>query len=327
MPLARIRRVAIAAAVASMVGGVALCAPAGARVDWSGRTLPHGVTRSRLVVDGLHTPLLQAGPRKAREAIVFVHGNPGSGADAVRLLADAAQLGRRAIAIDMPGFGRASKPANFPYSAQGEAAFLGHVLRKLRIDRVHLALHDWGGPFGLEWAIRHPSQLKSVVLFDTGVFINYYGHPLALMWHTPVVGELAMETTTKTTFTLAVQSGNPRLLPQDFVDRMWDEYDAATRRADLKLYRSVNNPDAMGRAEAAVLRKRRRPALVIWGGTDQYIPAYVAYEQDQAFPGASVNVLDSGHWPFVDNVAKVDRLVIPFWRRNVARPATGRRHR
>ena len=48
---------------------------------------------------------------------------------------------------------------------------------------------------------------------------------------------------------------------------------------------------------------------------------------DQAFPGASVNVLDSGHWPFVDNVAKVDRLVIPFWRRNVARPATGRRHR
>ena len=90
---------------------------------------------------------------------------------------------------------------------------------------------------------------------------------------------------------------------------------------------SVNNPDAMGRAEAAVLRKRRRPALVIWGGTDQYIPAYVAYEQDQAFPGASVNVLDSGHWPFVDNVAKVDRLVIPFWRRNVARPATGRRHR
>ena len=62
-------------------------------------------------------------------------------------------------------------------------------------------------------------------------------------------------------------------------------------------------------------------------GLDLYRNLSLRDEQDQAFPGASVNVLDSGHWPFVDNVAKVDRLVIPFWRRNVARPATGRRHR
>lgn len=313
----------VAAAVVATAG---VAAPsASARVDWSGRTLPHGVSRTRLVVDGLHTRLFQAGPRRAHEAIVYVHGNPGSGLDAVRLLQDAGGLGRRAIAIDMPGFGRASKPDNFPYTPQGEAAFLAHVLAKLNISRVHLALHDFGGPFGLEWAIRHPAQLKSIVLIDTGVFLNYYGHPLALAWHTPVVGEIAMAAVTKPTFTLEMQSGNPRLLPQDFVDRSWSEFDAATRRAALKLYRSISNPDAMGRAEAAVLRKKRRPALVIWGATDQYIPAYVAYEQNQAFPGARVELLDSGHWPFVDNVAKVDRLVIPFWRKNVPRPAPRRR--
>src|SRR5437879_11056917 len=128
---ARIARLVLAAAVLAATASPAVTSGAAPHVDWSGRTLPHGVSRSRLVVAGLPTPLLQAGPRGAHEAIVFVHGNPGSGVDAVRLLADAARLGRRAIAIDMPGFGRASKPSNFTYTSQGEAAFLAKVLRKL----------------------------------------------------------------------------------------------------------------------------------------------------------------------------------------------------
>jgi len=88
-PMARIALVVATVAVA--LGGLAspaVALGAAPHVDWSGRTLPQGVSRTGLVVDGLHTPLLQAGPRRAREAIVFVHGNPGSGADAVRMLAD-----------------------------------------------------------------------------------------------------------------------------------------------------------------------------------------------------------------------------------------------
>jgi pimeloyl-ACP methyl ester carboxylesterase len=290
----------------------------GAPVDWYGRVLEPGVTKSGLDVGGLHTRMLQAGPPDAREAIVFVHGNPGSSLDWVHLVSVAGQTGR-AVAIDMPGFGQSDKRDNFPYSVDGEADFLQRALTKLGIDRVHLVLHDFGGPFGLQWATRHPDALKSVVLLDTGVFLNYYGHPLAFVWHTPVIGEAQANTTTRETFTAEVQSGNPRLLPADFVNRMYDEYDAATRRAALKLYRSISNPDAMGRAQAAILRRRQRPALVIWGASDQYIPAYVAYEQDQAFPGAQVHLLDSGHWPFVDNVDKVDALALPFWRRVVPR--------
>lgn len=37
-----------------------------------------GLTRSEPVVAGLRTPLLQAGDPQADEAVVFVHGNPGS---------------------------------------------------------------------------------------------------------------------------------------------------------------------------------------------------------------------------------------------------------
>ena len=43
------------------------------------------VERSRLEVGGTRTRLLQAGPGESREAVVLVHGNPGSADDWERL--------------------------------------------------------------------------------------------------------------------------------------------------------------------------------------------------------------------------------------------------
>src|SRR3954447_11689785 len=307
-------------------------------IDWSGRTMPAGVRQSTLTVGNVTTRLLQAGNPRSREAVVFIHGNPGSSLEFAHLVSVAGRYGR-AVAFDMPGFGKASKDPNFDYSVPGEAHFLAAAFQKLGISRVHLALHDFGGPFGLEWAKDHPDQLLSVVLLNTGVFENYYGHPYAYVYNVPGLGEAAMQDQTHDSFTVEMQAGNPRPLPQPLIDEIWDEYDSGTQSAALKLYRSFGGPDGadkMGKAQAAELRKRVRPALVIWGEADPYIPAYVAYEQSDAFPGAQVNLLDSAHWPFVDNVAKVDALVAPFWKHNVRvvlpktraarrRCATGRR--
>jgi pimeloyl-ACP methyl ester carboxylesterase len=74
-------------------------------------------------------------------------------------------------------------------------------------------------------------------------------------------------------------------------------------------------PDAVGRAQAKVLSRRVRPALVVWGEKDPYIPVDVAYRQSQAFPGARVEVVKgAGHWPFVDHAQRVDDIVLPFLR-------------
>jgi hypothetical protein len=39
------------------------------------------LTETILTVDGIRSPLLQAGLPQATEAVVFVHGNPGSSQD------------------------------------------------------------------------------------------------------------------------------------------------------------------------------------------------------------------------------------------------------
>ena len=82
----------------------------------------------------------------------------------------------------MPGFGRADKPRDFPYSVAGYAEFLDGVLEELGIDRVHLVVHDFGGPWGMEWAARNPSRVASAVLINTGVLDRLpLAHPRADM--------------------------------------------------------------------------------------------------------------------------------------------------
>ena len=108
-------------------------------------------TERQITVSGLRTPLLESGPRDATEAVVFVHGNPGSSADWRDLVGRVGSFAR-AVAFDMPGFGQADKPRDFEYTVPGEARFLDAALTELGIERVHLVLHDLGGPWGLEWA-------------------------------------------------------------------------------------------------------------------------------------------------------------------------------
>jgi len=279
--------------------------------------LPSGVRRKLMTIDGVSTPVMQSGPRRAREAVVFVHGNPGSSRDFDTLVA---QTGRfaRAVAFDVPGFGHANDRPGGPYTTRGAARFIEDLTRRLGIRRVHLVLHDFGGPWGLEWGVEHGDRLASVVLIDTGVFIGYYGHPAALVWHTPLAGEVQVATTTRQTFTGYLQANNPRPLPGRFVDRMYDDFDRGTRCAMLHYYRDISNPDQMGRRQAAALRRRVRPALVVWGARDPYVPASLAQTQKQAFPAAQIHGLQGdGHWPFVDEPRRVSRLVIPFLRRVV----------
>jgi pimeloyl-ACP methyl ester carboxylesterase len=278
------------------------------------KPLPANVQRLRMTADGISTPVMEAGPPDATEAVVFIHGNPGSSRDFDQLLSDTGRFAR-AVAFDMPGLGHADDPSGGPYTTEGAAKFIDDMLAQLGIQQADMVLHDFGGPWGLQWASEHPDRLKSVVLIDTGVLLDYPGHPSALEWHTPIVGELNMATTVRETFDASLETQNPKPLPSDFVNRMYDDYDRATRCADLHYYRDISNPDTLGRAQAAVLSQRPRPALVVWGEEDPYVPFYIADEQKQAFPDAQVHLIPfAGHWPFVDYPDKVRDLVIPFLR-------------
>ncbi len=272
----------------------------------------NGLTTTAVTVKGVQSPVLQAGEPDASEAVVFVHGNPGPKEDWEDLLQRTGEFGR-AVAPDMPGYGAADKPADFAYASDGYAQHLEGILGQLGINKVHLVLHDFGGAWGLVWAVQHPDAFASATLINTGVLLDYKWHRLARIWRTPGLGEAFMATTTRSGFRMLLSHDNPRL-PASAVDRLYEVSQSwRTKRAVLKLYRATP-ASAMG-ALRDPLRELDRPALVVWGTDDVYIPWRQADRQPESFPSATIHLLEGlGHWPFLEDPAHVAELVIPFLR-------------
>jgi pimeloyl-ACP methyl ester carboxylesterase len=96
---------------------------------------------------------------------------------------------------------------------------------------------------------------------------------------------------------------------------MYDDADPGSNRAVLRLYRATSDPSAFGRRQADALARHDRPALIVWGAADPYLPVALAQQQLEAFPSAQVEILaGSGHWPMIDNPEAVGRVVEPFLR-------------
>jgi len=166
------------------------------------------------------------------------------------------------------------------------------------------------------WAVEHPEAFASATLINTGVLLDYRWHRLARIWRTPALGEAFMASTTKPAFKLLLGRDNPRL-PPNAGERLYEAMRSwPTKRAVLKLYRATPAV-AMG-ALRDPLRVLNRPALVVWGTGDVYIPWRQAQRQLESFPSATVQLLEGlGHWPFLEDPARVAEHVIPFLRGQV----------
>ncbi len=282
-----------------------------------------GVRESRIEIGGIGTRVLSAGPARARTAVVFVHGSPGSGSDWADLLPVVATRRVRAVAFDIIGFGHAEPAWGVQPTVDAGADGLETALRRLGIRRVHLVAHDIGGPLGLQWAARHPKRLRSATLINTGLLINYRHHQLAQITRTPGVGETFWAQLNRESFSAGIQNGQTTPLPAEFVNRLYDDLDRETRCGIIRLYRGTDEPEihrfSSEQAEA-LSRRQRRPALVIWGADDPYLPPSLAQDQRAGFPRAKIHVFDdSAHWPFVDHEAQTRRLISRFLHRAIRR--------
>jgi pimeloyl-ACP methyl ester carboxylesterase len=212
----------------------------------------------------------------------------------------------------MPGFGEADKPEDFPYDVEGYAAHLGGALEQLGVERAHLVLHDFGGAWGMQWAVDHPDAYASTTLIDTGMLLGYRWHAMARIWRTRGAGELFFALTTRSAMRRALKRGQPQPLPEEALELFYRaNKDKGTQRAILRLYRST--PADGFESMAAGLRELDRPTLVVWGRHDPYIKVEYAEQQKETFPRAEVVVLEeSGHWPMWDAPEEVEAAVVPF---------------
>jgi pimeloyl-ACP methyl ester carboxylesterase len=270
------------------------------------------ISAGEISVAGLRSPLIQAGPEGDSEAVVFLHGNPGSRLDWEPLVEDVGEFGR-ALAFDMPGFGRADAPRDFGYRIENYARFIDGALGELGVERAHLVVHDFGGAFGFCWGAAHPQALASVVMFNTGTWAHARWHRVARLWRRPVVGELVMALTNRRAWRKSLSAGPG--LPMDMIDRMYDDFDRDTRRTVLRLYRATPLPYPAATGWIEALAQLERPALIVWGAEDPFLGPRRAEDLQEPFPSAKiVRLPGSGHFPFADNPRGAAEAVLPFLR-------------
>ena len=248
------------------------------------------IIEHRAEVAGIEAFWRQAGDAR----VLYVHGNPNSSDLWVPFLARTG-----GVAVDLPGFGRSAKPAQFDYSIEGYGQWLEAFVRQLGWERCRLLVHDWGS-VGLALAER----IDRLVIINAVPFLpGYRWHRFARIWRTPVLGELFQGSTTKW--------GLKRFLPgmpDEFIDSIWAHFDHGTQRAILKLYRSAP-PQTLAQAGER-LGEIRCPALVVWGADDQYLPTRFAHAYGDALGGeTTVEVIEgAGHWPWIDRPELVERV-------------------
>jgi haloalkane dehalogenase len=234
--------------------------------------------------------------------VVMVHGTP-DWSFLWRHLVKALSPRYRCVALDNLGFGLSDRPPGSWYLPENQAANLKTLIERLGLRDITLVLHDFGGPFGVSYALEKPENVRSVVLMNTWMW------SLADDSHFTLFGRLAasrlgrylyLERNISARVIMRYAFGNrARLTP-----RIHDHYlkpfpDAASRAATWAYARALLGGSAWyERLWQRRERLREMPALIIWGMKDRAFREKELTRLASVFADPEVLRLpDVGHFP------------------------------
>lgn len=293
--------------------------------DWTfGDTWPY--EPKWLFTDGIRIHYVDEGPRDG-EAVVLLHGNPTWSYLYRRFVQAVADAGFRAVAHDELGFGRSDKPHREPeYSIQRHARHFSALMDELALDGVTLVLQDWGGPIGLNWAVRNPDRVERLVLFNTwpgGATSDYPNGapgPFKLI-RARGTGDLLVKGL-HVFVRLFLFKGGTRPLDENARAAYLAPHPSWASRAGVLAYPRLIPWDAgnptweVGREnEDGLPRLAGNPVLICWPTKDRGFKEKELARWRERFPQAEVHEIEAGHYIQEDAHEQVMPLVLDFLRR------------
>jgi len=249
--------------------------------------------------------------RKGTEpAIVFVHGFCQSSAYWAPTLDRVAEHGVRAVAVDLPGFGRSATEAG-PYTMAGLADALARELDAIGVRRpIALVGGSMGGVVAQHFALRHAQRVERLLLVATGGFtLNV---PLALEKADALSAARWDEATVA-----PVLNG---FFHQPPSAAMLVEY----RRIALSASQAAAVEAARSNATNRTfddLASIRAPTMIIQGRHDVVrTPAHGGEMRDRIAGSVLAVIEDAGHTPQLEQPQRFHDVALPFLLRQRERP-------
>jgi pimeloyl-ACP methyl ester carboxylesterase len=227
--------------------------------------------RSRYVdAGGLRVYVAEAGPDDG-DPILLLHGWPQHHYEwrhVIPLLAGE----RRLICPDLRGFGWSDAPDG-TIDAETFAADADALLDALKIDRVDLIGHDWGGYSGFLLCLRHPERVRRFLALGTPHPFNRVTPQLALgswrAWYTLPLAAGIVRYKPEVVGRILAREGIPDRDVEVFVERLREP---ARAHATARLYRSYQR-GVLGAVRGSYRSLRlQTPTRLLWGERDQALP-------------------------------------------------------
>jgi len=257
---------------------------------------------------------------------ILLHGYPDNLHIYDLLIPVLVAAGRHVVAFDFLGFGASEKPAGVDYGFKQQLGDLHAVVDFLKLNSIVPVAHDAGGVAAINFTLAKSKSIAGLVLLNT-----FYADAPTL--RIPELIELFSLPQTRA-FGLAMASDPKELafllrfqqlqfeigVPQaqiDVIDKLvqpliFNNFAQqpsagpafAALAADLRPQVAINNQRVNKLAELGI------PTTIVWGKSDAYLNVGVAQDLAGHFKGATVHLLDAGHWPQLDLPENVGRYLL-----------------
>jgi len=226
--------------------------------------------------------------------LLMLHGSPDT-AEMWEPLMERLKEKVRCIAIDLPGFGRSTMPADFSMSVDNFADFVNALLDKLGIQEpIRLLSADFGSHYAQAFLVKYPQRVRGVVVSNSTFHHEYQWHSFAKLYRLPLLGEFLMAAP-KSVLAKSLKQYAPAL-PDSYIEESYPVGfgSSKVRKTILRMYRERNpSKDFVGWDEKSKALMQQKPSMVLWGDRDPFADSAFAdkFGAQQVF-----HFKDYSHW-------------------------------
>lgn len=239
--------------------------------------------------------------------VLLIHGLFADKEQWNALACKLADAGYRAVAVDLPGYGKSTGYPLSAYRLERQVELLSALTKQLALDRFDLAGNSMGGAIAALYAIRHPAQVQSLA---------FLGSPFGLeSWHPDLksaiyrginpfipIDESQLELELRLLFV------HPPAIPPEARQAIVAGY-AKNNRHYVRIWNIVNlYNDVLTRTPSP-----KAVTLIVWGDDDHVFPVAGAQRLGKRIPGAEVRRLpDAGHLLHMESADAVAPVYVAF---------------
>lgn len=226
----------------------------------------------------------------------------------------------RALAVDLPGFGRSYHP-EMPAPLHGPTAVL-EFLDGLGIEQAPIVGNSLGGNIAARVAANHGDRVTRLVTMG-GVGVPLFS-PLPSEGISRLVDFVEDPTRSRMIEWMRTMVHDPAVLTDAFVEMRWQ---AASAPGALEGIRQIYSRDMLAvlrdlmldnTETLAQLRRIQAPTLITWGRDDRVTPLDGFIAPMRLIRNAELHVFpDCGHWAMLERKAEWERVVLSFLTRDL----------